>query len=248
MEGPHLSVARKGAHDPSLFRPMDDPDEAFLIEAAERLPNVMVTIAPENVSLEQMRRLNAAGIILSLGHTDCSFDTALAAFDAGVRCVTHLFNAMSQLGNREPGLVGAALHEAGVSAGIIADGFHVHNASLRTALSSKRSPGSIFLVTDAMSTVGSDISEFSLNGRKVFLKSGRLTLEDGTLAGAHLSFTKAVSHLVNEVGVSEITALAMATSGPAHLLREPLHHGHFQANNPASPILLDRNREYLRSA
>ena len=156
LEGPHLSIARKGAHDPALIRPMEPADEAHLIEASARLPNVMVTVAPENVTPDQVGRLAQAGVIVSLGHTDCSFDAAMAAFNAGARCVTHLFNAMSQMGNREPGLVGATLHAPAISAGLIADDIHVHKVSMRTALDAKQGPGEIFLVTDAMSTVGSD--------------------------------------------------------------------------------------------
>ena len=126
LEGPHLSVSRKGAHAGTLIRAMTDEDVELLVRAAERLPNLKVTIAPENVTLDQMRRLSEARVILSLGHTDADHATCHAAFDAGVRCVTHLFNAMSQLGSREPGLVGATLERDDVHAGLIADCVHVH--------------------------------------------------------------------------------------------------------------------------
>lgn len=240
LEGPHLSIARKGAHDPSLIRPMEDKDENFLIEASRRLPNVMVTVAPENVSNKQIERLADAGIIVSLGHTDCTTAQANDAITAGASCVTHLFNAMSQMSNREPGLVGAALDAAQVSAGLIADNIHVHAASMRVALASKRAPGSIFLVTDAMSTVGSEIKEFQLNGRRVLRQKNRLTLEDGTLAGADLDMPTAIAVLINEVGTKAEQAYAMATSAPARLLRSSFGFGKFNAGEPHQAIHLNQ--------
>ena len=242
LEGPHLSIARKGAHDPSLIRPMQDEDEAFLIDAAQRLPNVMVTVAPESVSNQQIERLSAAGIIVSLGHTDCTLSQASAAFAAGAKCVTHLFNAMRQMGNREPGLVGATLDTSDVSAGLIADNIHVHAASMRIALASKKAPGSIFLVTDAMSTVGSDIKEFQLNGRRVLRQKNRLTLEDGTLAGADLDMPTALSVLIEKVGIEPEKAYAMATSAPASLLREPAGLGQFNIGETLNGVHLQQRR------
>ncbi|MCA8883416.1 MAG: N-acetylglucosamine-6-phosphate deacetylase [Rhodobacteraceae bacterium] len=239
LEGPHLSIARKGAHDPALIRPMEPADEAFLIDAASRLPNVMVTVAPENVTPDQIGRLARAGVIVSLGHTDCSFDDAMAAFDAGAKCVTHLFNAMSQMGNREPGLVGAALQARAVSAGLIADDIHVHAASMRAALDAKRGPGEVFLVTDAMSTVGSTITEFRLNGRRVLRHEGRLTLENGTLAGADLEMTRALQVLVDGVGVPKAQALRMATGAAARCLRQALGFGTLINAPVANMIRLD---------
>ena len=126
LEGPHLSVARKGAHDPNLIRAMDGDDLALLLDAADRIANVMVTVAPESTSNAQIAEMKAAGIIVSLGHTNADYATCHSAFDAGASCVTHLFNAMSQLGNREPGLVGATLEREEIYAGLIADSVHVH--------------------------------------------------------------------------------------------------------------------------
>ena len=248
LEGPHLSVARKGAHDAALIRPMTDADEAFLVDAAARLPNVMVTVAPENVSNAQIGRLAHAGVIVSLGHSDCGLAEAEAAIAAGARCVTHLFNAMSQLGNREPGLVGAALQSGAVSAGLIADAIHVHPATMNAAIAAKRAPGHVFLVTDAMSTVGSDITEFHLNGRRVLRKDNRLTLEDGTLAGADLDLPEAIAVLTDQVGIAADMAYAMATSYPAALLREAGHYGAFKPGAPWHGIHLDGDRQYRELA
>jgi len=225
LEGPHLSVARKGAHDASLIRAMTDADMAVFLDAADRLANVMLTVAPENVSDNQIAQLAKAGVIVSLGHTDASYDRCMAAFDAGARCATHLFNAMSQLSSREPGLVGAALAHPNVNAGLIADAVHVHPATMRMALAAKTGPVQVFLVTDAMATGGCDIQEFTLNGRVVRRENGRLTLEDGTLAGADLEFGRAVSVLVDQVGLPMQDAIGIATSVPAGLLRDDMGFG-----------------------
>jgi len=218
LEGPHLSVARKGAHDAGLIRAMGADDLALLCDAAARLPVLKVTLAPENVTPEQIATLVAAGVVVSLGHSDAGFGTCMAAAEAGASCVTHLFNAMSQLGNREPGLVGAALTCGGLSAGLIADGIHVHPASIRTAMAAKAGPGQVFLVSDAMSVAGSEQTEFTLNGRLIRREAGRLTLKDGTLAGADLDQLTAVRNLVGWGITDEARALAMATSIPADLI------------------------------
>ncbi len=217
LEGPHLSLARKGAHDPALIRPMSEEDLQFLLSASTRLPRLLTTLAPESVTMEQIARLSQAGIIVALGHTDCSYDVARAAVAAGARVATHLFNAMSQIGNREPGLVGAVLDDGGLSAGLIADAIHVHPAVMRVALTAKTGPGQIYLVTDSMAPAGTDLTEFPLNGRRIRRENGRLTLEDGTLAGADLDMARAL-RVLRDLGLPLDRALRMATSGPARVL------------------------------
>ena len=222
LEGPHLSVARKGAHDPALIRPMEKDDLEALLAAAEALPLLKITVAPENVTEDQVSTLSRAGVLVSLGHSDADFETCCRYFAAGARCVTHLFNAMSQLGNRAPGLVGAALHTGAVSTGLIADGVHVHPASMRAALAAKSGPGRVFLVSDAMAVAGTEDTEFSLNGRPISRNNGILTLADGTLAGADLDLTTAIRVMVEKVGLSTETALQMATRVPAALIGKPV--------------------------
>lgn len=219
LEGPHLSVARKGAHDPSLIRPMQTEDLNLLLAAAKRLPYLMMTVAPENTTAEQIKVLTDAGVIISLGHTDASYQDCKIAADHGASCATHLFNAMSQFTGREPGLVGAALDTPDMHAGLIADGIHVSPASIRTALAAKQGPAAIFLVTDAMATVGSDMTEFTLNGRTIYRRDRCLRLADGTLAGADLDIPTALQFMCGEVGASRDKAIAMATSGPAAVLK-----------------------------
>lgn len=245
LEGPHLSLARKGAHDPALIRPMRPSDLDMLCDAAARLPNLMLTVAPESVTADQIAALARAGAVVSLGHSDADFATCMAAAGAGASCVTHLFNAMSQLSSREPGLVGAALASGGLGAGLIADGIHVHPAAIAAALRAKTGPGAVFLVTDAMATAGSDIDHFTLNGRRIVRRDGRLTLADGTLAGADLDFPRALRVMTQEVGVALDAALAMATAGPARVLRRPGGCGRMQPGGPADFVHLSTGLELL---
>ncbi|MCE8519892.1 N-acetylglucosamine-6-phosphate deacetylase [Ruegeria pomeroyi] len=218
LEGPHLALSRKGAHDPALIRVMEEEDLALLLEAARRLPLLKVTLATESVTPEQIRALTAAGVLVSLGHTDARFEDCRAAADAGAACVTHLFNAQSQMGNREPGVVGAALALGALSAGIIADGIHVHPASLGNAIRAKAGPGRMFLVSDSMATAGSDIDAFTLNGREIRRSGDRLTLADGTLAGAHLELAQAIRNVMAMAGLDVAAAVGMATRSPADLI------------------------------
>ncbi|WP_298908025.1 N-acetylglucosamine-6-phosphate deacetylase [uncultured Aliiroseovarius sp.] len=222
LEGPHLSVARKGAHDAALIRPMQDDDLDELLAAADALPCLKVTIAPENVTEAQVTAMAQAGILVSLGHTDADYDTCRRYMAAGARCVTHLFNAMSQLGNREPGLVGAALACGEVSSGVIADAVHVHPEAIRTAWAAKAGPGRIFLVSDAMAVAGSDKTEFTLKDRTIHRRHGQLTLADGTLAGADLDLTTAIRVMVEQVGLPLEAALGAATTVPAQMLNTHL--------------------------
>jgi len=220
LEGPHLSQARRGAHDAALIRPMTEADLVRLERARAELPHLLVTVAAETVSPEQIARLTRAGLVVSLGHSDASFEQASSAIRAGARMATHLFNAMSPLGNREPGLVGAALHEGEMWAGVIADGIHVHPATLGVALRAKQGPGKIFLVFDSMSQAGTDLRSFELNGRTIHRRDGALRLDDGTLAGADLTLDGALRYVHQQLGLDLGTAIGMATRGPARALGE----------------------------
>lgn len=238
LEGPHLSTTRKGAHAAELIRPMSDKDLALYLNAAERLPVLKITVAPESVSNDQIKVLSDNGILVSLGHTDATYETCKAAADAGACCVTHLFNAQSQLANREPGVVGAALRLGAVSAGLIADAVHVHPQTMEIALAAKAGPGQIFLVSDAMATAGIQLSEFRLNGRCIRRANNKLTLEDGTLAGAHLELATAIRNLVELCGTPLDTAMAMATSIPAHLIGQSDRIGSFRPGARADMLHL----------
>ncbi len=242
LEGPHLDPARAGAHDPALIRPMEAGDLAWLCDAAKRLPLLKVTVAPEAVSPSQISTLAQAGVLVALGHSGCRQDAALAATEAGARLVTHLFNAMSQLGSRAPGLVGAALDDGRLSAGLIADGIHVHPVTMRTALAAKRRPGRIYLVSDAMAVAGTQRSGFELGGRKVRRDQMRLTLEDGTLAGADLTLARAIRVMVEEVGLDTAEAISMATQVPGDIIGRGA--GRLDPGRPADLVHLGEDLEF----
>lgn len=218
LEGPHLSKDRKGAHDPALIRSMSDADLDLLLAAANSLPSLMVTLAPESVKSGQIRALRDAGAVVSLGHSQASHDAVVRAVAEGATCTTHLFNAMSQISSREPGLVGATLALGDLNAGLIADAIHVHPENIRLALRSKTGPGELFLVTDAMAPAGTSMTEFTLNGRRVCRQNGRLTLADGTLAGADLDMAGALNVMTAQADQPLADALRMSCAAPARVL------------------------------
>jgi N-acetylglucosamine-6-phosphate deacetylase len=213
LEGPH--IARPGAHDPARLRDLTAADIAAYIGAKSRLGHLLVTLAPERATTAQIAELAEAGIIVSLGHTDCSHAQAEAAFEAGARMTTHLFNAMSGLHHREPGLVGAAL-TSGHAYGLIADGHHVADAALRVALAAH--PEGAIPVSDAMAIAGTDAADFTLGDRRVHRRDGRLTLDDGTLAGADLSLLDGLRHIARVTGQPLTGVLPMGFDRPHRLL------------------------------
>ena len=239
LEGPHLSVSRKGAHDPDLIRPMEPADLDALSSYRDEAGLLLTTLAPESVTQDQVKRLAAAGVAVSLGHTDTTCATALSYFAAGARMATHLFNAMSPLGHREPGLVGAAIDSPSAFAGLIADGFHVDPVAMGVALRAKRGPGKIFIVTDAMSTIGTDDTGLLLNGRPIFREGGKLTLADGTLAGADIDMLSSVLFVHRTLGLPLEEALRMASLYPAEAMGVADRFGGLLPGHAADFILLE---------
>ena len=212
LEGPFLARVRRGIHPEAA---MTVPTEADVAALCAGFPGVLlVTLAPEVVAPEVVARLVGAGVVVFAGHTDADFGQVRAGLEAGISGFTHLYNAMSPLTGREPGVVGAALDSSTARAGIIADGLHVHAAAIRVALKCL-GPGRLFLVSDAMATAASEVTSFELYGQTITLTDGRLTNQGGTLAGAHLTMAEAVQTAVREVGVSLTDALRMATLTPA---------------------------------
>ena len=238
LEGPHLSIARKGAHDPALIRPVNAADIARFAKAAAELPNLLLTFAAETVPPAQIAEIAGSGAIISIGHSDASMAMVDAAAAAGASMATHLFNAMSQLGNREPGVVGAVLQNGAMFAGLIADGIHVDPATIAVALRAKTGPGRIFLVTDAMALTGVEATSFTLNGREIIRKDGALRLADGTLAGADLTMIDAILYMQRTIGLSFEEAIRMATLYPAQALRIDATHGHLRPGAVANFVHL----------
>ncbi|KAA0579523.1 N-acetylglucosamine-6-phosphate deacetylase [Azospirillum sp. B21] len=219
FEGPFISPQRVGAHDPRFVRAPDGADLDFIGGLPARMPGgrVLLTLAPECVEDAALSQLMAAGVILSVGHTMASAERVVAAFDLGVRGVTHLYNAMPGIANRQPGPAGAALADRRPWCGLIADGHHVHPLMMRAALTA-RPRGRMMLVTDAMPPTGTDADRFELNGRTIYRRDGRLVLADGTLAGADLDMATAVRNAVTLIGLPLEESLRMASLYPAEFL------------------------------
>ncbi len=215
FEGPHLSLAKKGAHSAEYIRPISD--EEWQILARKDMGEIIVTLAPETVSSDDVARMAALGVKICLGHTNANYQTAQKAVDAGATGFTHLFNAMSPLQGREPGVVGTALLNDNTSCGLIVDGHHVDFASCRLAIKAKPS-GKVFLVTDAMPPVGTNDTEFAFFDRTVHLSDGKLTSTTGELAGSVLDMATAVRNTHQGLHIPLDEALRMASQYPAHYL------------------------------
>jgi len=238
IEGPVISPARKGIHDPTRFQDLDDVLLALLTRP--RLGRVMVTLAPERVTAAQIATLTTAGVLVSIGHSDADHATASAGMAAGITGVTHLFNAMSPLVHRAPGVVGAVLDDQAVYCGIIVDGFHVDDAVLRIALRA-RPHDRFMLVSDAMPCVGAAEKSFVLQGREIHVENGRCVGADGTLAGSDLDMAGAVRNTVDRLVVAPEIAAAMAATYPAAFLRLSHERGTLQVGRTADWVMLTRD-------
>ncbi len=215
LEGPHLAPEKRGVHARSKLRELNDDDLAWLTGLSDL--KVLLTVAPEVVSADQVARLCEAGVIISGGHSQASFEVTRQAIDSGLRGFTHLFNAMPALSAREPGILSAALTDRETWAGIIADGHHVHPANIRLAVAGK-STDRIMLVTDAMPTVGADTPSFRLYGETITVDNGRLVNNEGRLAGSAIGMRDAVAYCHRVVGLALDDCLRMASTNPAAFL------------------------------
>lgn len=236
IEGPFLNTARKGIHDASKFRPLDE--EAFALLTSVKRGKTMVTLAPEQTTPEVIAALAKAGVIVSAGHTDGTYAQIHAALGHGLTGFTHLFNAMSPLRAREPGAVGAALDDHESYCGIIVDGKHVDPATLRIALRCKRADR-LMLVTDAMPSVGATNKRFALQGRMITVKDGVCVAPDGTLAGSDLDMASAVRNAMAMLGLDLKTAVDMAVRNPAAFLGLSREFGAISAGQHASLVCVD---------
>lgn len=236
IEGPYLNPDRRGVHDPGRLR-------GLTLETIEQLGPIrngktLLTIAPEAAEPGVIRALHEKGVIVSAGHSDATYDQIAAAIDEGLRGFTHLFNAMSQIGVREPGVVGAALDTHDTWAGIIADGRHVDPVAVRIAWRCKGSDR-MMLVTDAMPPVGSDITEFSLLGRRIIVDGGACHGTDGTLAGTAIDMSAAVRNMIRFTGCTLPEASRMASLSPATFLGIEGDTGSIEAGKRADLIVAD---------
>jgi N-acetylglucosamine-6-phosphate deacetylase len=244
LEGPYIAPARRGAHDAAKFRALGD--EELELVCSLRNGVTVLTLAPEQVSPHQVRALVARGVIVCAGHTAATYMQARDALDAGVRGFTHLYNAMSPLQGREPGVVGAALEDTASWCGIIVDGLHVHPAALRIALATKPR-GKLMLVTDAMPPVGADTDTYVLAGATITCRDGRCETVDGVLAGSALDMARAVRNTVESLGVPLVEAARMAASYPADFLGIADQRGRIAAGLRAELVELTPDFEVVRT-
>ncbi|MEO8667630.1 MAG: N-acetylglucosamine-6-phosphate deacetylase [Bauldia sp.] len=238
LEGPFLNPARKGAHDAALIRQIDAADITVLTSLGNG--KTLVTLAPEQVPLATISALARAGVILAAGHTAADHATIVAARREGLTGFTHLFNAMPPLSGREPGPVGAALDDDMAWCSLIVDLHHVAAANLRLAIAARGWERTI-LISDAMPTVGSDIDCFTLDGRPVIRRNGRLTNAEGVLAGSDLDMATAVRNSVSTLGLPIEAALHMASRAPAEFLGLGSDFGRIAPGYRANLVLLDDN-------
>ena len=244
IEGPFLDTARRGAHDPALIRAMTEADVAWLCSLS--CGKVLVTVAPNKVAPSQIARLTAAGIHVCLGHAEASAIDVEAALAAGATGFTHLFNAMSQLGPREAGMVGTALANVEAYAGIIPDGFHVAEEVLKLAFAA-RPNDRMMLVTDAMAPAAGGPDQFKLQGRLVTRTANRLTLEDGTLAGSNLTMDEALRFCVVRLGMALEVVLPMTSTNAAAYLGLNGRLGQIEPGHLASIVQLDAELHVVNS-
>jgi len=236
LEGPFLSTDRKGVHDETKFRPF--LEEHVELMSRLRGGSTVVTLSPEQAEPAVIRALADRGVRVCAGHTNASYAMMRAALDAGVSGFTHLFNAMSPLTSREPGVVGAALEDRESWCGLIVDGHHVSPVTLRLALRCK--PLDRFmLVTDAMPSVGMEDGCFYLQGRRIHVEAGTCRADDGTLAGSDLDMARALRNTVETLGLDLAQAAAMAAAHPAAFLGREAHHGTLREGARADLVVLD---------
>lgn len=243
FEGPHLSVPKKGVHLQGFIREITEAELAIFCR--QDLGIRVVTLAPENVSPEVIRLLVESGVKVCLGHSNADYDTVVAALAAGATGFTHLYNAMSPLGSREPGVVGAAIESETAWCGLIVDGHHVHPAAARVALRAKPR-GKVMLVTDAMPPVGmDDETSFELFGTQVLRVGDRLNAVTGELAGCVLDMATAVENCVKMLGLPLGEALRMASLYPAEFLGIAESVGRLVVGQRADLVLLDNQHKVL---
>ena len=244
IEGPFLNVARKGVHDPAKLRDLDA--SALGLLTSLRGGRTLVTLAPEITTPQIIRKLASAGVIVSAGHTNATYAEMRAALEHGLTGFTHLFNAMSQLTGREPGVVGAALDDPASWCGIIVDGHHTDPVVLRIALRCK--PHDRFmLVTDAMPSVGTSNGSFVLEGRRIIVKGYACLDEDGRLAGSNIDMASCVRNAVSMLGLPLEAAVRMASEWPANFLGLGHEVGRIAPGYRANLVLADEELQVLET-
>ncbi|WP_261884726.1 N-acetylglucosamine-6-phosphate deacetylase [Vibrio pomeroyi] len=237
LEGPYLNVAKKGIHSVDHIRKSDNEMIELICENSDLVAKV--TLAPELNDPEHIERLQKAGVVVSIGHTNATYAEARQGFESGITFATHLFNAMTPMVGREPGVVGAIYDTPEVYAGIIADGFHVDYANIRIAHKIKGEK--LVLVTDATAPAGADMEYFIFVGKKVYYRDGKCVDENGTLGGSALTMIEAVQNTVEHAGIALDEALRMATLYPATAIGVESKLGRIKKGMVANLAVFDRD-------
>tara|TARA_B110000967_G_scaffold166937_1_gene175212 strand:- start:236 stop:1375 length:1140 start_codon:yes stop_codon:yes gene_type:complete len=236
LEGPFLSPERKGVHDAGKFCQLDQTGLDILTSL--QVGSTVVTLAPELTSPQMISRLVEEGVIVCGGHSGATYAQTRDALAQGLSGFTHLYNAMTPLQSREPGMVGAALADDDSWFGIIADGHHIHPAAFSVAVAAKKRGGAL-LVTDAMPTVGSPDTSFILDGKTIVASEGRVTNAEGTLAGSDLNMLLAVNNAAEFARLDWFEAVRMASLYPARALGLERELGAIRPGFRASLLALD---------
>lgn len=240
-EGPMLAPAKRGTHEADQLRP---PADALVATWSRAAGLAMATMAPDLPgAIEVIRKLVTRDVIVSIGHTDASYEQAIAALDAGARAGTHLFNAMSGWTARDPGAAGALLTDPRATVGVIVDDVHLHRATVVAAWR-LLGPARLALVTDAVAAAGTSVGGASLGGRSVTVADGAVRDADGALAGSVLSLDRALRTLVATVGADPFETLATVTSTPAALLGER-DRGHLRPGARGDVVVLTPGLEVV---
>lgn len=243
LEGPWLNIEKKGTHDAQLIRPPTQEMVDFLCNNADVISKI--TLAPECVPTAVIKQLVAAGIVVSIGHSNASYEQAMAGFDAGITLATHLYNAMPVPAGRAPGVIGAVLDSPAIYCGIIADGHHVHFASLRNAKQIKHDHA--ILVTDATAPAGANIDHFTFSGKTIYYREGLCVDENGTLSGSALTMIEAVKNSVQYLSIPLDEAIRMATLYPARAINVDNRLGSLSAGKIANLTVFTQDFEITKT-
>jgi N-acetylglucosamine-6-phosphate deacetylase len=243
LEGPYLSVEKKGTHDAQYIRQPSSEMIDYLCANADVIKQI--TLAPEQVAATVIHQLSEAGIMVAAGHSTASYQQARDGFNAGIRFATHLYNAMPVMSGRQPGLLGAVFDSPNIYAGIIADGFHVAWPSI--AIAKKLKGDKLILVTDATAAAGADIEQFVFAGKPIYCRQGRCVDENDVLSGSALTMIKAVQNSVEFLGIALDEALRMASLYPAKALKQDDRLGSIHAGKVANLTVFDNNYAIIKT-
>jgi N-acetylglucosamine-6-phosphate deacetylase len=243
LEGPYLSVEKKGTHDAQYIRQPSSEMIDYLCANADVIKQI--TLAPEQVAATVIHQLSEAGIMVAAGHSTASYQQARDGFNAGIRFATHLYNAMPVMSGRQPGLLGAVFDSPNIYAGIIADGFHVAWPSI--AIAKKLKGDKLILVTDATAAAGANIEQFVFAGKPIYCRQGRCVDENDVLSGSALTMIKAVQNSVEFLGIALDEALRMASLYPAKALKQDDRLGSIHAGKVANLTVFDNNYAIIKT-